>query len=213
MLKKTLLSTAFCLAVISSGFAQAAPAYVLPVAYATPVYTETWTYDSTAYYQRFTSRITHHKGFSNVYLDDGSVWKIDSSYDKREIQKWAVTDTLYLYKSPYSYSSSYQLHNINRDTSVDVDISCSSSPASFLYIEVAAIDIAEGIITLLDNVGYYYYMEIHSDKISSMNKWSIGDCVVLGWNKPNSWDSAPYVYTLINTNKSISARANCRHYY
>ncbi|MCH9624231.1 MAG: hypothetical protein S4CHLAM27_06090 [Chlamydiia bacterium] len=212
MLKNTLLISTLCLATMPFAFGQITPAQPVPVAYATPVYTDTWTYDTSAYFNRYTTRITNHKGFSNVYLDDGSVWKIDFTYDQKEIQKWTTADTLYLYKSPYSYSSTYELHNLNRNTCVDAEISCSSDPALTFYIEISAIHTAEGVVTLFDLFGNAYDMEIHTNDLHSVSNWSIGDCIVFGWNKPSAWDSTPYTYTLINMNKSISVRANRRLY-
>lgn len=215
MLKHTILATTLCIGAMSTAFASPTNthpvAYATPIAYATPLYTDSWTYDQTTPYH-FTTRITRHKGFSNVYLEDGSVWKIEYSSDEKEVEKWLFTDALYLYKSPYSFSSTYQLHNTRRNTSVDAVIACSSDPLFTSYVEITAINTVEGVVTLFDYAGNGCDMEVPNSEVYLLKKWSIGDCIVLGWNKPSSWDSNPYHLTLINMNKSSSVRANRRIY-
>ncbi|MCH9621403.1 MAG: hypothetical protein S4CHLAM20_08230 [Chlamydiia bacterium] len=151
---------------------------------------------------RSVARVTYHKTFSNIYLDDGSVWCAQGYLSKDEVLNWYVNDPIVIYPSEGGiHSEGYYLFNERSQTKAYVDISCSSRAGDLTYLSLIAIDYGNNIITVQDGYGQQMNFEVGSEHVYKLSSWNKNDCIILGWNKDIYTRNELYFpYILINTN-------------
>jgi hypothetical protein len=152
---------------------------------------------------RLVTGITYHKNFSNVYLDDGSIWATES-YSKNDVLNWSVNDSVVLLTSGYS---SYKLYNESLNQDAYVKISVPSTAGYNTCLQLISIDLTNRIFTVQDGSGMQFYFEYSSSASTyGLANWCVGDCIFMAANQPvykfrSSYGPGSFPFTLVNMNR------------
>jgi hypothetical protein len=205
MLIKTIATAAFA-AIFLNPFFVSADTYV-------DHYGRSFTYNKSVPYRAVT-RVTNHHSFTNIYLDDGSVWRATGPFSCNEANTWFVNDPVIIYKcNSVFHPEDYYLYNERSGQCAYVNISCSSSIGDVTYLSLNTISYFDNLVSLCDGIGNLYYYQIATEDMYKLSSWSLNDCVILGWNKDKYTGSELYFpYILINTNTNESVIAEYIQY-
>jgi hypothetical protein len=132
-------------------------------------------------------------------MDDGSVWKINPS-DKEKAFEWRSNDPITITQTNRWFSNyKYQIINQTNNSTIEVNLFLGIYKSGPFYRYITSINYQEGIIFLSD----YTHWEISYLDRSLLNKWIVGDAIIIGVN--TGWDSK-CEGLLINTNENNCIR-------
>jgi hypothetical protein len=166
-------------------------------------YSPTFTYNRAIPY-RYVARVTTHKTFTNLYLDDGTVFRIDGVDSSREVCRWFINDPVIIYpnKSVF-HGEDYYVYNERLNGYAYGNISCSPNAHDLSYLQIVEICYTNNVVTVVNGAQNRFYFEISPAHIHKVSSWLVQDCLVLGWNQ-DLWTGSDinYPYILINTNRN-----------
>lgn len=166
-----------------------------------------FTYNKSVPY-RYITRVTQHKNFTNIYLDDGSVWRAEEASSEKEASRWLVNDPVILYPNDsiihsIFHNEDYYIYNERLNSCAYANISCSPTPNDLTHLQIVEISYVNNVITVVNGVGDNFYFQISNNHINKVSTWLVSDSIILGWNK-DLWTGSDldFPYILINTNTS-----------
>ena len=164
-------------------------------------YGQTFTYNKSIPY-RYVARITEHDLFTNIYLDDGSVWRVEDSSSASESRRWYINDAVIIYPNhSIFHSEDYYLYNERLNGYAYTNLSCSPRVGDLTHLQIIEICYLDNVVTVQNGAGDLFYFEIAQNHIGNVSKWVVQDSIILGWNR-DLWTGSDidYPYILINTN-------------
>jgi hypothetical protein len=168
--------------------------------YSAPNLTTTSYYDSIPY--KYVARVTCHKAFTNLYLNDGTVFRINDCNSSAQVCKWYINDPVIIYPNhSLFHSEDYYLYNENSKGCAYGNISCSPNANDLNYFQIVEISYSNNVITLVNGTQTRFYFEVSPEHIYKVSSWLVQDCLILGWDQ-DTWGYNTFPYILINTNKN-----------
>lgn len=121
------------------------------------------------------------KKYSQVTLEDGSVWEIHPHY-RPLVKAWKVDDTLLITPNHRFERSPFDLTNLRLKTYATAMLIKAPQEEGPYTCTLAAYDLSHGLV-FIKSQGYFYRYRVEPKDQGNLAKWRVGEPVIVGTNE------------------------------
>jgi hypothetical protein len=148
---------------------------------------------------------------ATIEMDDNSIWRIEGTNSRCNVQNWELNDPIIIYPVTYTYMTGTRFFVYNQRTRTNANAELLIGPvvAAPTNNRIIHIDYMYGEVRLQDGQGNVSIWIAENNDLNIIQNWRLFQSVILGSNKtwPANW-SSDCEYILINVENNAHIRAS-----